>query len=41
MGLNTAEIWTTERLALLLVIVKAIEFEKVGLSYMQNLKTVC
>ena len=38
---NTFEILTEARLSYLLITVKAIEFEKVTLSDMQNLKTVC
>ena len=33
--------WTAARLLYLLILVKATEFEKIPLSYMQNLKTVC
>ena len=41
MGPNTVEIWTAPPLAYLLITGKAIELEKISLSDMQSLKTVC
>ena len=38
---NTAEIWMTEPLPYLLIPLKEIQVEKVSLSDMQNLRTVC
>ena len=40
-GPNTGEIFTTAPLSYLLIIVKAIGLEKVSLSYMQNIRTLC
>ena len=41
MGTNTVEIETVGRLSYLLITVNAVEFEKVTLTDMQNLKTPC
>ena len=38
---NSVEIWTIAPLAYLLIIVNAIELEKVSLSNMQNRLTLC
>ena len=38
---NTVEMSTAARLSYLLITVIVIEFEKVALSYMENLRTVC
>ena len=40
-GRNTVEIWTTAPSAYLLIPVKTITVEKVSVSDMQNLSTVC
>ena len=40
-GTNTVEIWTTAPLLDLLIIVKAIDLEKVSHSDMQNLRAGC
>ena len=38
---NTIQSWTTARLPHLLILVNVIQFEKVSLSYIQNLRTLC
>ena len=38
---NTVEIWTTATVPHLLINMKEVELEKLSVSDMQNLKTVC
>ena len=40
-GTSTVEIWTAARLAYLMISLKAIGLEKISLTDMQSLKTVC